>query len=117
LGVSTVDDLRAAVESGAVATMKGVGPRTLERLRETLSRAAGAGPGDEDLPPPPRVLLVDALEIERRLLPRWRRLPGVHAVEAAGELRRRVETMTGLDVTLSAPDPAASLQAVAADSS
>jgi DNA polymerase (family 10) len=44
LGVRTRDELREAVEDGRLAALPGVGPRTVERLREGLSRSSRPRP-------------------------------------------------------------------------
>ena len=127
LGITTGEELRAAVASGVIESIKGMGPKTATRIREALERAPG-GPGPEgegegegtpEAPAAaaPRMELVDALAIERRLLPRLRHLPGAEAVAAAGELRRRCETVATLAFVVSTRTPGEALQAVAADSS
>jgi DNA polymerase (family X) len=44
LGVRTRDELREAVEDGRLAALPGVGPKTVERLREGLSRSSKPRP-------------------------------------------------------------------------
>jgi DNA polymerase (family 10) len=114
LGISTTEELRAALASGVVQSIKGLGPKTVTRMQEALADAP-APPADQP-PAGQRMVLLDALAIERRLLPRLRRLPGVEAAEVAGELRRRCETIGELAFALSARHPAQALHAAAADS-
>jgi len=116
LGIATEEELRAAAASGVIETLKGMGPKTVERLRQALaSEPAAAEPAQAAATP--RMVLVEAFAAERRLLPRLRHLPGAEAVESAGELRRRCETVGGLDFVVATGRPAEALQAVAADSS
>lgn len=120
LGITTAEELRAAVASGVIESIKGMGPKTAARIREALeSGPAGAGDATPDEPgsPAPRMVLLEALAVERRLLPRLRHLPGAEAVAAAGELRRRCETVGALAFVVSTRTPAEALQAVSADSS
>ena len=116
LGIATEEELHAAAASGVIETLKGMGPKTVERLRQALaSEPAAAEPAQAAATP--RMVLVEAFAAERRLLPRLRHLPGAEAVESAGELRRRCETVGGLDFVVATGRPAEALQAVAADSS
>lgn len=120
LGITTADELHAAVASGVIESLKGMGPKTAARIREALERApgaAGTGAPEASAGPAARMVLVDALAAERRLLPRLRHLPGAEAVATAGELRRRCETVGVLAFVVSTRAPDEALQAVAADSS
>lgn len=116
LGIETTDQLRAAAESGVIGSLKGMGPKTAARLREALARDPGAVT-DEAPATAQRMVLVEALAAERRLLPRLRHLPGAEAVEAAGELRRRCDTVGSLSFVVATRRPAEALQAVSGDSS
>jgi len=120
LGITTAEELRAAVASGVIESIKGMGPKTATRIREALERETvqeGDSTAEGSVPPAPRMVLGDALAVERRLLPRLRHLPGAEAVAAAGELRRRCETVATLAFVVSTRTPGEALQAVAADSS
>lgn len=127
LGITTTDELHAAVATGVLETIKGMGPKTAARIKEALERGAGAmtdtaaqareGTSDDGPLAARPMVLVDALVIERRLLPRLRHLPAAEAVATAGELRRRCETVGTVGFVVSTTRPAEALQAVAADSS
>ena len=116
LGLETVEDLQAAVASGVIESVKGMGPKMIARLREALASGPGTVAQAREAAVQ-RMVLVEAFAAERRLLPRLRRLPGAEMVEPAGALRRRCETVAGLDFVVATRRPDEALQAVAADSS
>jgi DNA polymerase (family X) len=100
LGVRTVNELRAAAETGELRTVPGIGPKTEARLVEALAREAE---------PRPRQGL---------LLNRARDLvEGIAAAlggEAAGDVRRWRDSCELLAVVCAAPDPQAVLARFAA---
>jgi DNA polymerase (family 10) len=105
LGVVDAEGLKAALDSGAVATLKGFGGKTVETIREGLARHAGR---------PRRFLLADALELGGALEAHLRGLPGVRAVTLAGEARRSCETVGALHLLAAAADPGPVLDGFAA---
>ncbi|MEP6652189.1 MAG: PHP domain-containing protein [Myxococcales bacterium] len=105
LGISSLEDLRQALASGAVETIKGFGPQTATKLREGLARLETA---------PARVLLVDALEWTPRLLAHLRQVPAVMAAEIAGSIRRWVETVGDANLIVASRQPAEVIAALLA---
>jgi DNA polymerase (family 10) len=105
LGIGGLDDLRAALAAGAVATVKGFGPHTVARLRAAL----------EDPPAAiaERWVLVDALEWAQRLVAFLRSAPGVVAADVVGSVRRSVETVADVNL-LAAAAPGAAVGVVQA---
>ncbi len=95
LGVSTLEDLQAAVDSGRVAEVKGFGERTQQRIANGIKFVSG-GAG--------RRRLSRAVESADRILGVVRALPGIERAEIAGELRRRLETVDGVDIVASSDD-------------
>jgi DNA polymerase (family 10) len=104
LGIASLEDLAAAVESGRVAGVRGFGEKTQQRIANGLRFVRG-GAG--------RRRLSRALESADRVLGMIRALPGIERAEIAGAIRRRLETVDGLDVVAAAP-PTACSDAVAA---
>jgi DNA polymerase (family 10) len=89
LGVKTVDDLGAALASGAVARIEGFGPKSITKLQEAvanLQKRAG------------RFKIDDAEHFIAGLLDHMRRAPGATRIEVAGSLRRRRETIGDIDL-------------------
>ncbi|HEY0672311.1 MAG TPA: helix-hairpin-helix domain-containing protein, partial [Longimicrobiales bacterium] len=89
LGIESVADLERAARAGKIAQLPGFGGRTQEILlqgigyvRTTLGRRR----------------LAEALDVAPRLLGFVQALPGVMDAEIAGELRRRMETVDGIDI-------------------
>lgn len=88
LGVSTMDELAAAIDDGRVATLPRFGEKQIAKLRkgiEDYRKNSG------------RFLLNNAEDVAERLTLYLRDLPGVESVTAAGSLRRGRETVGDLD--------------------
>jgi DNA polymerase (family X) len=111
LGVSSLDDLRAAAEQGRLKDVPGFGAKAEENVMAAL--AAGA-----DGPPKARMLLSKALAVGEELAGGLRDHPAALKVELAGSARRQADTVKDLDIVAAASDPKAladhfcSLQAV-----
>jgi DNA polymerase (family 10) len=89
LGVKTVEDLGAALASGAVARIEGFGPKSITKLQEAVaSLQTRAG----------RFKIDDAERFIAGLLEHMRAAPGAQRVEIAGSLRRRRETIGDIDL-------------------
>lgn len=92
LGVSSVDELEEAARSGRLLEVRGFGEKLARAVLEGCEkRKARAG----------RVPLAEADAQVRPLLAHLRAAPGTLAVEAAGSLRRRKETIGDLDILAS----------------
>jgi DNA polymerase (family 10) len=97
LGISSIEELRAAAEQGHLRGLKGLSARTEENILAGIARIEQRST---------RLLLHDADELVAGLLAQLRDVPGVRRIEAAGSLRRRRSTIGDLDL-LAAVDDAA----------
>jgi DNA polymerase (family 10) len=96
LGIDSLDKLKAACESGAVARLKGFGEKTQQRVLDGIIFLGTVGD---------RVRIDHALPLGLALLDQVRGLPGVLRAELCGSLRRRRETVGGVDLVASAAEP------------
>ncbi len=99
LKVKSVPDLRNALESGALRSVRGFGPKLEETLRQALERRPEAAPR--------RWLWAEAAIEVGALLDYLGECPAVGKAEAAGSFRRRRETVGDLDLLAASADPAA----------
>lgn len=90
-GVTGVDDLRRLLASGGLVGTPGFGEAKIASLREAIQSWAGSAG---------RMLLGEALPKAEALLSELRKLAEVEQAEAAGSLRRGVETVGDLDVVV-----------------
>lgn len=96
LGISTVDELRAAAERGALRNLPGFG-RTLE---EKILRATEHAGGER------RVHVGTALALAEAVIDELRDLPEAAEIAYAGSLRRVMETIGDVDVLVASEVPA-----------
>lgn len=97
LGITSIPELKTAIDNGKLAGLKGFGDKTVERLRhgiEFLESTAG------------RVRIGKAWPLAMQLLDSLRALPGVSRCEIAGSLRRGAETIGDLDLLCAAENGA-----------
>ena len=106
LGITTLDELRAAAESEQIRTVKGLGAKVEENVIAALEKLGDEGPSE-------RVLLSEALPIAEELAEALRAHPDSDAVEVAGSARRRAETCKDIDLIATATDPAALARSLA----
>jgi DNA polymerase (family 10) len=99
LGVTTLDELRAAAEQQRLRDLGGLGAKTEERILKALSDTAEAEPF--------RPLLGDALPALLAVVDVLREHPASDQVSDAGSTRRRKETIRDLDIIATASDPPA----------
>ncbi len=104
LGVTTLDGLQAAAESGRLRELSGLGAKSEEKILKAL--AAGAGRKTES-----RGLLGRGLPAVQRVVGELRAHPAAIAVSEAGSVRRRRETVRDLDLIATSSDPAALIAA------
>ncbi len=98
LGISSLDDLKSALEAGALRTIRGFGPKMEESIRHALARRVEIAPK--------RWLYADAaIEVER-LLDHLRGCAAVSRIEVAGSFRRRRDTVGDLDLLAISNDAA-----------
>ncbi len=100
LGVSSLEELRAAAEGQRIRGLKGLGPKAEENVLASLEQLSEEGPRE-------RLLLSDVLPIAEELAAALRAHPAADAVEVAGSARRRAETCKDIDLIATASDPQA----------
>ena len=97
LGIQSVSDLEEAARAGKIAKVPGFGGRTQELLLEGVNYVRGTLG---------RRRLAEALDVGPRLLGFVSAIPGVKEAELAGELRRQMETVDGIDIVAAVDDDA-----------
>jgi DNA polymerase (family 10) len=103
LGVTSLDDLRVAAETGRVRELKGLGAKAEEKILASIQ--AGAAPRKGV------ILLDQALERAEELLAGVRAQPGCVAASEAGSLRRRRDVVGDIDLIAASEDAPALLGA------
>jgi DNA polymerase (family X) len=98
LGITTVDELKAAAEQQQLRTLPGLGAKTEENIVRALD-AEPAGPA--------RTLLGRALPALLAAVETLREHEAADQVSEAGSARRRCETVRDLDIIATASDPSA----------
>jgi DNA polymerase (family 10) len=102
LGITTLEDLRAAAEQERLRGLSGMGARSEEKILHALRTAA-----DKPSPQAGRRLLGDGLGPVLAVVATLRDHPFAEKVSEAGSVRRRKETFRDLDIIATASDPAA----------
>jgi DNA polymerase (family 10) len=97
LGIVDIAGLAAACADGRVAALDGFGEKTQEKLLAGIRNREAYGR---------RHLWWDAWEVARPIVAGLRALPAVHRAEAAGSLRRGLETVGDLDFIVAAREVA-----------
>ena len=105
LGVSSLEELRAAAEQERIRQLKGLGPKAEENVLAALGKLADRAPAE-------RLLLSEVLPVAEQLADDLRAHPASDAVEVAGSARRRTETCHDIDLIATASEPAALAQAL-----
>lgn len=93
LDICTIEDLRRAVYSGKIYTVKGFGKATVRSIINRLDRSR---------PAQARTRWLDAEVIARPLLSYLKKCKGVRKVTMAGSFRRCKDTVRDLDILVSA---------------
>ena len=96
LGIANIEDLRAAVESGRIAELKGFGARTESNIRRGLERLQQQTG---------RALVSVAMDLAEDLIERISSSVDVERIDYAGSLRRMVETIGDVDLLVASDDP------------
>jgi DNA polymerase (family 10) len=102
LGIDTLAKLKAACDAGDVASLKGFGAKTAQKILEGLEFLDRTGK---------RFLLSDALLIATRIFDQIRGHSNVIQAELCGSLRRRRETIGDLDILVSSKHAAQLMEA------
>jgi DNA polymerase (family 10) len=100
LGISTVEELRAACESHQVRDVKGFGAKTEQRILEAIARAKTRSDDRKQ-----RIHIHHALRAGQGILEYLRLTPGFVQGELAGSLGRWQETVSSIVVVASAKNP------------
>jgi DNA polymerase (family 10) len=98
LGVRTLDDLRAALESQRVRSIKGLGAKVEENLLRALERREPTGKEK-------RRPIAEVLEVAKELVAALEALPGVDRAQYCGSLRRFRETIADVDIVVASSEP------------
>jgi DNA polymerase (family 10) len=105
LGISSLDELRAAVEGQRLRGVKGFGPKFEASMLSSLDAGIGEKPAQ-------RVLLHRALTIGEEIVQALRAHPAAERVELAGSARRQADSVKDLDIIATASDPGALVRAL-----
>jgi DNA polymerase (family X) len=105
LGVTGIDDLRAALAAHKVSALKGFGQKSEEKLAQSLARLDEQGPID-------RTPISVALPLAERVVVRMLEVPGVVHASYAGSLRRFSETIGDVDVVVAANEAKLAMEAL-----
>lgn len=108
LGIDGPETLKAALDDGSVAGLKGFGATSAKKLEAALETLAESGGGDR------RVLLPEALEVGEALRDELRAHPAADKVDLAGSARRLADSVHDLDVIATSTDNQALIDAFAA---
>lgn len=96
LGVDSIDSLSRVCESGEAAKLPGFGPKSVQKILSGIKNREAYSK---------RHLWWTANETAEPILEGLRGLPGVERAEAAGSLRRKVETVGDLDFIAASDEP------------
>ena len=103
LQIADVEALESACRNGSILSVPRMGALRVKAILQAIARyRARQG----------RTPLYKALAFAESMLEQLRRLPGVERAEAAGSLRRRVETVGDLDLLVAARDAEPVMRAV-----
>jgi DNA polymerase (family 10) len=101
LGISSMEDLKAAAEAEQIREVKGLGAKVEENVLASLERLGEPGEG------PGRLLLSKVRPIAGELAAALREHPAANQVEVAGSVRRWAETCKDIDLIATADEPTA----------
>lgn len=107
LGVVDLDGLGAALADGRLATVDGIGPKTITAVTEQLAALARGANLNERIP------AGRAYPLAAELVEVVRQVAGVTRAEIAGGLRRGSETVHDIDIAVATTDVAAVQRAIA----
>lgn len=96
LGITSIKELESACKQGKVAQLDGFGEKTQEKLLSGIKNKVLYGQ---------RHLWWDANGLVQPIIEGLKKLPQVKKVEAAGSLRRKLETIGDLDLLVASEEP------------
>ena len=96
LGITTIDELKAAAEAGQLRQIKGFTAKTESRILEAIKGSRN---------PKQHIHIHHALGVAERIIEYLRMSRGLVHAEAAGELRRWHETVTEVVIVAGAKNP------------
>ncbi|MET0411924.1 MAG: PHP domain-containing protein, partial [Polyangiaceae bacterium] len=105
LGVLSLDDLQRVLDEHKLRDLKGFGPKSEDKLRQSLERMAQQGALT-------RTAIAIALPHAQRILNHLRDVPGVSSATYAGSLRRFSETIGDIDLIVTAANAEPVMQAL-----
>ncbi|MHB1390438.1 MAG: DNA polymerase/3'-5' exonuclease PolX [Thermoleophilia bacterium] len=97
LGISSLDELEAAVADGSVASLPGLGAKSAANMLKAVTRFHSRSS---------RLLLGEVLPVAEELVQALAGLPEAGEVTWAGSVRRMRETVKDLDIIATATEPA-----------
>ncbi len=103
LGITSLDALSEAIESGEIARVGGMGDKTIANIRRGLETHLGHLD---------RMLLMDALPLAERIVEELLKHDAVIDAVPAGSLRRMQETIGDIDIITVSEDSSAVMEAV-----
>lgn len=104
LGLTTLDELKAAAEAGELAALKGFGRKTEQGILDNIDQAAAAGQ---------RISIAEARNAAETVVEDLLQLKSVTQAAVAGSCRRRRETCGDLDVLATSGDADAAMDLLA----
>jgi len=104
LGITSLDALEQAAQSGQLRSLSGMGPRSEAKILAGIEALRGRETG--------RILLSQAWESAQAMLEYLKRGDGILHAEVAGSLRRGCETIGDLDLLVASDSPSKALEAV-----
>src|SRR2546423_6380952 len=96
LGVGNLDDLEQACKTGRVATLKGFGEKTQQKILEGIGYARKRESN---------FLLPIGIDIGEQIRERLAGIDAVENAEVSGSVRRRLETIRNVNIVVAARDP------------
>jgi len=100
LGISTIDDLRAAAEQGKLREVKGFGEKKEKKVLEAITKYESRGP---------TIMLADGLRLADGIRDELDAMDETTSVHLAGSLARSQELSSDLDMVVEAEDVEAAL--------
>jgi DNA polymerase (family 10) len=96
LGICSIKELELALDSGKVASLRGFGEKSVEKMRRAIQNLGKR---------PKRFKLLDADQLVRPLIDYLRKGNSIERLEVAGSYRRRMETVGDIDILVASGRP------------